>query len=148
MSALPSSRPDDLRQVALRVFSEIITGGDLALADVLIAPDYVDHRGGPPGRDGFKLGLQMIRAAFPDWSSTPEDMVVEGDKVAARWTVRGTHQGDFMGIPATGRQITMGEAGILRFEDGCLVELWRVADELGMLRQLGVLPTPTAAGGA
>ena len=103
MSALPSSRPDDLRQVALRVFSEIITGGDLALADVLIAPDYVDHRGGPPGRDGFKLGLQMIRAAFPDWSSTPEDMVVEGDKVAARWTVRGTHQGDFMGIPATGR---------------------------------------------
>lgn len=144
MSALPSSPPHDLRPLALRVFSEIISGGDLALADALIAPDYVDHRGGPPGREGFKLGLQMIRAAFPDWSSTPEDMVVEGDRVAARWTVRGTHLGDFMGIPATGRAITMAEAGILRFEGGQLVELWRVADELGLLRQLGVLPTPQA----
>lgn len=144
MSALPSAPADDLRQVARRVFSEIISGGDLALADALIAPDYVDHRGGPPGREGFKLGLMMIRAAFPDWSSAPEDMVVEGDKVAARWTVRGTHLGEFMGVPATGRSICMAEAGILRFQGGQLVELWRVADELALMRQLGLIPTPNA----
>lgn len=134
----------DLRRLALRVFSELISGGDLALADELIAPGYVDHRGGPPGREGFKVGLAMVRAAFPDWTSIPADLVVEGDRVAGRWTVTGTHEGDFMGIPATGRSITMAEAGVLRFEDGRLVELWRVADELALLRQLGVLPTPTA----
>lgn len=145
MSHAAPPAPEALRQLARRVFSEIISGGDLALADHLIGSDYVDHRGGPPGREGFKMGLQMVRAAFPDWTSTPDDMVVEGDRVAARWTVRGTHQGDFMGIPATGREITMAEAGILRFEDGRLVELWRVADELALLRQLGVLPSPDAA---
>ena len=139
-----SEPTQDLRQLAQRVFSEIITGGDLALADELIAPDYVDHRGGPPGREGFKMGLAMVRAAFPDWSSVPQDLLVEGDKVAGRWTVTGTHRADFMGIPATGQAITMAEAGILRFEGGQLVELWRVADELALLRQLGVIPTPVA----
>ena len=137
-----SSVPPDLRQVALRVFSELISGGDLALADTLIAPDYVDHRGGAPGREGFKQGLAMVRAAFPDWTSTPQDLVVEGDRVAGRWVVTGTHQAPFLGIPATGRAITMAEAGVLRFENGQLAELWRVADELALLRQLGVLPTP------
>lgn len=134
-----SASSTDLRQQARRVFA-LISSGDLADVEALIAPDYVDHRGGPPGRDGFVLGLAMIRAAFPDWSSTPDDILVDGDRVGARWTVRGTQEGEFMGIPASGRSIVMQEAGILRFRDGQLVELWRVADELGMLRQLGVLP--------
>lgn len=134
----------DLRVIATRIFQEIISGGDLALADALIAPDYVDHRGGPPGREGFKLGLSMVRAAFPDWTSAPQDLIVEGDRVAGRWVVTGTHQGEFMGIPATGAAISMAEAGVLRFQDGQLTELWRVADELALLRQLGVLPSPQA----
>lgn len=132
----------DLRAVAARVFSDLISQGDVSLAEALIAPDFVDRRGGPPGRDGFVMGLQMVRAAFPDWTSTPDELVVEGDRVAGRWTVTGTHLGDFMGIPATGRRVTMAEAGVLRFEGGRLAELSRVADELSLLRQLGVLPTP------
>lgn len=131
-----------LRAIAAQIFEDVISKGNLRLADSLIAETYVDHRGGPQGRAGFLLGLQAIRAAFPDWTSTVEDMVVEGDRVAARWTVRGTHQGSFMGLPATHRAITMQEAGILRFENGQLAEIWRVADELSLLRQLGILPQP------
>lgn len=134
------TRAPSLRAIATRIFDEVISRGDRALAEQLIAPSYVDHRGGPQGREGFLLGLKAIRAAFPDWTSTVEDMVVEGDRVAARWTVRGTHRGPFMGMPATNRAITMQEAGILRFENGQLAEIWRVADELSLLRQLGVLP--------
>ncbi len=131
--------PDDLRARAALIFDALISQGDLSLADTLIAPDYTDHRG-PPGRAGFVMGLTMIRAAFPDWTSTPDVLLVEGDRVAARWTVRGTHRGDFFGIPATGRAVTMAECGILRFEGGQLAELNRVADELSLLRQLGALP--------
>ena len=134
------SAPPDLRALTKRIFEHVISGGDLALADALIAPDFTDHRG-PPGRDGFKLGLQMVREAFPDWTSAPIELVVEGDKVAARWVVRGTHRGPFLGFAPTGRAIEMAECGILRFEGGQLVELNRVADELSLLRQLGA-PAP------
>ncbi len=131
----------DLKDRAQRVFTDLISHGDLTDCEQLIAEDYVDHRGGPPGRAGFVLGLQAVRRAFPDWTSTVADMLVDGDRVAARWTVRGTHDAEFMGIPATGKAIEMQECGILRFDDqGRLAELWRVADELTLLRQLGVLP--------
>jgi predicted ester cyclase len=83
----------------------------------------------------------MVREAFPDWTSAPIELVVEGDKVAARWVVRGTHRGPFLGFAPTGRAIEMAECGILRFEGGQLVELNRVADELSLLRQLGA-PAP------
>jgi steroid delta-isomerase-like uncharacterized protein len=131
---------EHLKAQARKIFEQVISRGDLQLADELIHVDYVDLRGGPTGLDGFKQGLAALREAFPDWTSTVDDMIAEGEKVAARWTVRGTQRGAFMGIPATGRQITMKEAGILRFADGKLVELARVADELSLLQQLGVLP--------
>lgn len=131
----------DLRAATYRVFDELISRGATDLADELIADGYVDHRGGPPGRATFVGGLMAIRAAFPDWTSHIDDIVVEGDRVAARWTVRGTHQGPFMGLPATGREAVMQECGILRFDaDGRLAEIWRVADELSFLRQLGAIP--------
>lgn len=129
----------DLRQRTRRIFEDLISRGDLALADDLIGTDYTDHRG-PPGRAGFVMGLQMIRGAFPDWTSTVEVAIVEGDLVAALWTVRGTHRGEFMGIPATGTAVEMQECGFLTFRDGQLVELRRVADELSLMRQLGVIP--------
>jgi steroid delta-isomerase-like uncharacterized protein len=127
--------------IVRRIFDEVISGGDIALAEQLIADDFVNHDGRPPpGRDGFKQGLMAIRAAFPDWRSSIDDMVAEGDKIAARWTVTGTQRGPYMGLPPTGRQIVMREAGFLRIEGGKLVEIWRVADELTMLRELGALP--------
>jgi steroid delta-isomerase-like uncharacterized protein len=134
-----------IHDTAKRIFLEVISHGDLELADLLIAPDFIDHwaarMGAPPGLAGFKMGLSMIRTAFPDWSSTPDDIVCDGDKVAAIWTVRGTHQGPFMGLPATHKAIVMQEAGILYFKDGKLTEIKRVADDLSLLKQLGIIPS-------
>ena len=134
----------DLRQTTRRLFEAVISNGDFALVPELIAPDYTDPSG-PAGPEGFAAGLQAVRAAFPDWSSTLEDLIVEGDTVAARWTVRGTQEGPFMGLPATGRAVEMQECGFLRFSGGKLVRIDRVADELSLMRQLGALPTPPAA---
>lgn len=129
----------NLKQRTHRVFRELITEGEMTLVEELIAADFVDHRG-PPGREGFTMGLAMVRAAFPDWSSTVDAIIVEGDTVAAMWTVRGTQRGEFMGIPASGRKVEMQEAGFLTFKDGQLLEIRRVADELSLMRQLGVIP--------
>lgn len=132
-----------------KIFEEVISGGEVSLAGGLVTEAFIDHwaerMGAPQGLEGFKLGLQMIRASFPDWQSSLDDLLVDGERVAARWTVSGTHTGQpFMGIPASGRRIEMQEAGILRFEAGKLAEIWRVADELSLMRQLGALGEATA----
>ena len=129
----------DLQDRTRLIFEALITGGDFELAAELIDPAYSDPRG-PSGVDGFIGGLKAVRQAFPDWSSTVEESIVQGDTVAARWTVRGTQRGDFMGIPATGRTIEMQECGFLSFREGRLLEIRRVADELTLLRQLGAIP--------
>jgi predicted ester cyclase len=83
----------------------------------------------------------ILLQAFPDLQITVEDMVAEGDKVAVRWRLRATHQGEFMGIPPTGNQVTMTGIDINRLEGGRLVERWGNEDMLGLLQQLGVMGT-------
>jgi predicted ester cyclase len=82
----------------------------------------------------------MFRAAFPDGSMTIEDMIAEGEKVVTRKTYRGTHQGELLSIPPTGRHVSVGLIDIMRIVDGKVVEHWNVGDDLGMLQQLGVIP--------
>jgi predicted ester cyclase len=82
----------------------------------------------------------MIWTAFPDWQYTIEDLITEGDKVVARITVQGTHQGNFLGIPATGTSVTMTEIQIVRVASGQIVDMWANVDLFGMLQQLGVVP--------
>ncbi len=84
----------------------------------------------------------MFRQAFPDSYFTVEDMIAEGDKVATRKTFHGTHQGEFMGIPPTGQQVSIGLIDIVRIVDGRVVEHWAMGDNLGMMQQLGVIPQP------
>ena len=84
----------------------------------------------------------MFRQAFPDSYFTVEDMVAEGDKVATRKTFHGTHQGEFMGIPPTGQQVSTGLIDVVRIVDGKVVEHWSMGDNLRMMQQLGVIPTP------
>lgn len=123
--------------------------GNLAAIDKFYSPDLVDHSappGLPPGIEGGKQILNMFFAAFPDIHLTVEDLVAEGDKVAQRWTVRGTHKGDFMGIAPTGKQITLSAMTIERFVGGKIVERWEVFDQLGMMQQLGVIPPPEQLG--
>jgi predicted ester cyclase len=88
----------------------------------------------------------MFRQAFPDSYFTVEDMVAEGDKVATRKSFRGTHQGEFMGIPPTGQRVSIGLIDIVRIADRKVVEHWSMGDNLGLMQQLGVIAEPRQSG--
>ncbi len=132
-----------------RLYEEAFNKGNLAVVDEILAPNYVRHGlapGAPPGPENTKQVFAAMRAALPDVHSTVELMVGEGDKVAAQVTSRGTHKGEFMGIAPTGKQVTVTAIGIYSFAGSKLEEAWIQMDELGMLRQLGVVP-PVGEGG-
>ena len=116
--------------------------GNLETLDELISPDFVNHTPVNPSenREQFKQRLAMFRTAFPDLVMTVEDMIAEGDKVVTRWRARGTHQGDFRSIPATGKQVEITGIAIDRVVSGKRVEGWAQLDMLGLLQQLGAIP--------
>lgn len=119
--------------------------GKVAVVDELTAPDFVDHHlppGVPPNAEGHKAWLQMARAGFPDIRITIEDMVVDGDKVVARMTVTGTQTGEFMGVPPSGKSVHVAAIGISRIVDGKSVEYWETFDALGLMQQIGAIPSP------
>ena len=112
---------------------------------MLFVPDYVHHDHGLPpemqgSRDAYKQVTAMFHTGFPDIKITVEDLVAEGEKVVARWTWRGTRQGEFQGIPPTGKQVTGSGISIHRLASGKLAEAWVNFDALGILQQLGVIP--------
>ena len=132
------------RAVARRIV-EAINQGNWAAFDDLFSADYVEHvlpPGMPSGLVGLKQFLSMLRAAFPDFHYTFDDEIAEGDKVVQRVTGHGTMQGDFLGMPATGKHASWGEIHIARFLGGKAVEHWASVDQLGMLQQLGLAPSP------
>jgi steroid delta-isomerase-like uncharacterized protein len=125
-----------------RRFYEGINAGRIEIIDELVADNLVEHEEFPGlagGRDGVRQFFQMILTAFPDFTMTMDDMVAEGDLVFIRATMRGTHRGDFMGIPATGKQVEVPTGDFARFEGGKLVEHWGVTDTGMMMQQLGVV---------
>jgi steroid delta-isomerase-like uncharacterized protein len=134
------------KAVAHQMLDEVFNQGNMSLADELLSPNYIEHEelppGVPAGREGLKQTILMTRAAFPDFSATIEDIVAEGDKVAQRITWTGTHKGDFMGIPATGKSVSIQVLDIIRVVDGHLVEHWGLMDSMGLMQQLDVMPAP------
>ncbi len=129
-----------------RFIEEVLGRGDFGALNALAAPDCPDHADAPgpaPCPEALAHFLATWRAAFPDLQITVEDMIAEGDRVAARWTLRGTHRGDFLGVPATGRQVTVAGMEFYRLADGQIAERWAVVDIAGLLRQLA--PPPPAA---
>ena len=117
------------------------------LIDELIADDFVEHEefpGPEQGRDITRAFVTLFRSAFPDLTVTPEDIIVEGDKVVVRSTLSGTHRGEFMGIPPTGQKFDVQGIDILRVRDGKATEHWGVTDAMGMMQQLGVMEGPPA----
>ena len=128
-----------------RFHEEVIGGRNPDALDALCQPDVRVYHPPTPGPTDLATGKQfaaMFLAAFPDARNTIEDMVAEGDRVVTRGTMRGTHQGELMGIPPTGRQVTMGWMSFDRFVDGRFAERWVVQDNLGLMQQLGVIPAP------
>ena len=134
------------KAIVRRVPEEITSQGKLELIDELFSPDIVDHTFTPelgltPGREGIRQFISMLRAAFPDIDIKVQDAIAEGDKVVVRNSAQGTHQGEFMGIPPSGKHATWSEIHIARITDGKIVEHWANVDLLGMLQQLGVVPS-------
>lgn len=127
-----------------RYNDEFWGSGDESLVEELFADNLVDHNPAgndlPPGREGMRQALANFRTAFPDLTTSLEHLIAEGDKVVLRWKARGTHEGELMGIPATGKQVTLSGIDILRIENGKIAERWAEYDNLGLLQQLGVVP--------
>jgi steroid delta-isomerase-like uncharacterized protein len=134
----------ETNKIVMNRFLEFINTASESLAQELISPDAIFHVPGSPepmrGPAGYLAIIGMMRGGFPDIQWTLEEMVAEGDKVAARFTMRGTHQGIFFGVPPTGRMIAVQAMNIYRISDGQLVEEHGQPDMLGLLQQIGALP--------
>jgi len=126
-----------------RTFEEMFNQGNLAVADDLIAPDFLNHEAPPGNNRGPESARQLVawlRSAFPDLHYTIEELVAEGDTVAGRVTMSGTHHGPFQGIAPTGRSFQQAQVHFVRFRNGKGIEHRAVRDDLGLMQQLGVIP--------
>jgi predicted ester cyclase len=137
----------DNKTLVRRYFEEAFGQGHLAVLDEIMAPHWVDHTTGtPPGLEKGSAGARQLisiyRKGFPDISFHIEDQIAEGDKVVTRWSSSGTQAGELLGMAATGKKATVTGISIDRCVGGKLVESWGVFDQLGMLQQLGLAPTP------
>jgi predicted ester cyclase len=132
-----------------RWFDEGCSQGNVDLADELYSPNYVTHALGPqfpPTREGLKAFVRALRTGLPDLSCPVAEVIAEGERVAGRFPLVGTHTGTLLGISATGKRIDVGVMVIARFDQaGKWVEDWASWDQLGMLQQLGVVPAPASA---
>jgi steroid delta-isomerase-like uncharacterized protein len=130
-----------------RWFDEIWNRGNVDAADEMMAPDAVlfrlDEEGeDAPGAEALKTFVRRFRAAFPDINVQVLDVFVCGDQVAGRWTATGTHTGDSLGIPATGRAVKFDGMSMARLKDGKVLQGWNVYDTYKMMQQLGVVASP------
>jgi steroid delta-isomerase-like uncharacterized protein len=133
------------KELVRRLYEEAFNEDDLDLVDELVAPDVVTHNpiilDAPTGPDSIRGGLEMIRKAFPDFHVEVEDLIAEGDRVAALLTMSGTNEGDYRRGGATGKRGTMRAFFIWRIADGKLAESWGLADRFGFLQELGIVPS-------
>ena len=134
-----------------RWFDEFWCKGNADAVDTMVDPNFIDHQrpeGWPGGREGLKALVREWRKGFSDMHETVEDLIADGDKVVGRFTLRGTHTGEFLGIPATGRRIEITGIDIVRIRDGRIVDFWYNEDTLGLFQQLGAFPPGLAVPGS
>lgn len=139
--------PAEENKAVVRRFNQLIEEywrtGNVDVFDEVVSPSVVHHGPGLPSDiAGLKQVLPMFRAAFPDMRFTVEAMIADGDVVVDRMTVYATHQGEMMGIPASGRRVRFTEMHMARVEGGKIVERWSEWDQLGLLQQIGAIPSP------
>ena len=136
---------EENKALVRRFYDEVFNKKNLMAIDEFLDPQIIEHAlppGLPGGSAGSRQFIGMYLAAFPDLHLTAEDLIAEGDKVVARFTLRGTHKGELMGVPPTGKQVTMTGIQIVRTAEGRIAVNWINLDALGMLQQLGVIPAP------
>jgi steroid delta-isomerase-like uncharacterized protein len=142
---------EENKAISRRIIEEIWNKGDLAVVDELVPDNYVFHDflgREIKGREGLKQYVTMVRTVFPDFHIAIDDMLAEGDKVAFRFTWRGTHKGKGeLDIPPTGKQVTVTGMAIARIVGDKEGEVWESGDSLGMLQQMGVVPPMGQGGG-
>ena len=138
----------DAKLIVKRLFEEPWKG-NFDVIDEFVAPNYVGHDPAEPepirGPEGLRANIEKYLAGFPGGGITVDDQIVDGDKVATRWTGRGTQTGEVAGIAPTGKEVTISGLTISRLEGGMVVEEWATWDTLGMLIQLGAIPEPARA---
>lgn len=146
-----SMSTEHTKSVATRLADELFNKGNLSIVDELIAADAIDHNEptGTDCRQHFKQVATLLRSAFPDLHFAFEDVIAEGDKVAARTIMSGTHQGPgaFFGVPPSGKHFEIQQLRLLRIVNGQMKDSWAVIDMLGWMQQLGVMPSRPAASG-
>jgi steroid delta-isomerase-like uncharacterized protein len=141
-----TSMSEENKALIQRFVEEAFNRGNLDVVDGIYATDYVGHTAGfpeqTPGPEGVKEFVGLYRKALPDLHTTIEDIVTERDKVAYRWTAVGTHQGELMGVPPSSNRVELTGITIERIVGGKIVETWNNFDQLGMMRQIEVIPEP------
>jgi steroid delta-isomerase-like uncharacterized protein len=149
VSGAGGSDPEATRRWALERVEALFNRGDLDRVEEFVTPDFVNHEAWPGearGPEGLRWRLERLRGAIPDFHMRVEDVVVEGDRVAYRATVTGTHRGELLGMPPTNRAFEVQHMHFLRLHEGRAAEHWACRDDLGMLTQLGLVPAPRAPG--
>jgi len=142
---------DTNKTVSRRFLEEVWNKGNMAVLNEIIANDHVNSGPGtlpglPTGPEGSKQLVTVYLNAFPDVHFTIDEQIAEGDKVVTRWTAHGTHKGELVGIPATGKSSTVTGINVDRIVNGKIVESWGIFDQFGMMQQLGVIPMPEPVG--
>jgi steroid delta-isomerase-like uncharacterized protein len=137
------------KALSRRLLEEAFNAGNISVVDELVTPDFVNHDAAIPepviGPAAAKATIEGYRTAFPDLRITIEEQIGDSEGVATRWSAKGTHEGELMGMPATGKQATVTGITIDRFVGGRIAESWTNWDTLGMLQQLGAVPALATA---
>ena len=135
---------EDNKALMRRAYEEVYNQRNLAVLDELCDPDFIYHTVSMTiqGLEAYKHFVSLLFSAFPDGRFSIEDLIAEGDRVVVRHTFGGTHQGNFRGIPPTGKNVTTTAIVISRISNGKGIEAWFNGDDLGRLQQLDVIPTP------
>jgi len=133
----------DIKGLAKRFNDEVFTQGKVDVLDEIVADGYVEHQEFPglePTKEGLKQFVSMFHAAFPDLKVETLAVGVDGDELWVHSVMTGTHKGEFAGIPATGKKVSLAMMDRVKTRDGKAVEHWGLSDDLGMMTQLGVIP--------
>lgn len=134
----------DIKAAQRRFVEEYQSTGDVSVAEDMLADDFVDHTpfGPIPGtKEGVLQLFAMLRGAFPDLHAEIHELIAEGDKVVTRKTFRGTHEGEFMGIPPSGKKVAWDVIDIVQYKDDKMAAHWNVVDALSLIQQLGAIPS-------